>query len=160
MFKLGVEMNITLIFLLSISVLAVWNITLTVLLLTLKKKNSAFFETDKGNIYELLQSAISQNRKVLDQNAKINKDLEKIGDIIKNSFQKSAMIRYNPFKDTGGNQSFSLAVLDLNNNGFIITSIHGREVNRVYSKPVEKGRSTHNLSAEEESALAQAVNKK
>jgi hypothetical protein len=153
-------MDKTLIFFLGFGVLILfWNIFLTLLLISIKNKNKAFFETGKDNIYDLLVTSINQSKKVSARAQKIESDLEKIGDIIRNSFQKMGMVRYNPFKDTGGNQSFSLALLDLDDNGFIITSIHGREVNRVYAKSVEKGKSAHNLSAEEEEALKIAVSK-
>jgi hypothetical protein len=153
-------MDITLIYTLGFAAFVLaWNLVLTLLVIRLKQKNQDFFETDKGNIYDLLVSSINYSKSVEKQNNKIEKDLANIGTIIKNSFQKKGMVRYNPFKDTGGNQSFSLALLDLDNNGFILTSIHGREVNRVYAKNIEKGKSAHNLSAEEKEALTLAVNK-
>jgi hypothetical protein len=100
---------------------------------------------------------IKRNKEITATNTKIQSDLNRIGDIIKDSYQRTGFIRYNPFKDTGGDQSFSLALLDLDNNGYILTSIHGREVNRVYAKQVVKGVSKHNLSAEETEALGRAL---
>jgi hypothetical protein len=70
------------------------------------------------------------------------------------------MVRYNPFNDTGGDQSFSLALLDLRDNGFVITSIHGREVDRIYAKQIDNGKSKHNLSAEEIEAIKEATGAK
>lgn len=153
-------MDKTLIFFLTIGALIVWNAVLTFLIFRSSKKTKQFFETDKGNIYDLLVSSINYSKKVESHSNQIEKELSRIGEIIKNSFQKLAIVRYNPFKDTGGNQSFSLAILDLDNNGFIITSMHSRESSRVYAKPVYKGKSTHNLSAEEIEVLSEAVNKK
>ena len=150
-------MDITLIFFLALGALLIWNVVLTFLFFRNSKKTKQFFETDKGNIYELLVSSINHSKKVEAHSAQIEKELARIGDIIKNSFQKTAIVRYNPFKDTGGNQSFSLAILDLDNNGFIITSMHSRESSRVYAKPVTKGRSTHNLSAEEIEVFSEAI---
>jgi hypothetical protein len=152
-------MDKTLIFFVFVGVIFLWNIILTILLLLTRSKNKKFFETGKDNIYEMLVASINQSKKVSTQSEKIEADLEKIGNIIKNSYQKIGMVRYNPFKDTGGNQSFSLTLLDLEDNGFIITSIHGREVNRVYAKDVTKGKSNHNLSSEEEESLALAMGK-
>lgn len=149
-------MDLTLIFFLAVAFLALWNIVLTVLFVLNRRKTAQFFETDKGNIYDLLVSSINGNKKLDTRSKEIERHLEEIKEILRHSFQRYAMVRYNPFKDTGGNQSFSLALLDLDGNGFVITSIHGREVNRVYAKPVEKGKSLHNLSAEEEEALTLA----
>ena len=71
--------------------------------------------------------------------------------------QKISVVRFNPFGDTGGDQSFSLAVLDAQNSGYVITSIHGREGTRVYIKPVDYGKSKYKLSVEEQQALKQAA---
>ena len=71
--------------------------------------------------------------------------------------QKISIVRFNPFGDTGGDQSFSLAVLDAHDSGYVLTSIHGRQGTRVYVKPVDFGKSKYTLSAEEQQALTQAV---
>jgi hypothetical protein len=70
------------------------------------------------------------------------------------------MVRYNPFRETGGDQSFSMALMDLKNNGIVITSIHGREVDRIYAKEIIEGKSKHNLSAEEIQAIKEAIGAK
>lgn len=70
--------------------------------------------------------------------------------------QKISVVRFNPFGDTGGDQSFALAVLDSHNSGYVITSIHGREGTRIYIKPVDYGKSKYTLSQEEQKALEQA----
>lgn len=71
--------------------------------------------------------------------------------------QKISIVRFNPFGDTGGDQSFVLAVLDAHDSGYVITSIHGREGTRVYVKPVDDGTSKYPLSEEEKQALNQAA---
>ena len=71
--------------------------------------------------------------------------------------QKISIVRFNPFGDTGGDQSFVLAVLDAHNSGYVITSIHGREGTRMYVKPIDYGKSKYPLSEEEKQALAQAT---
>jgi hypothetical protein len=71
--------------------------------------------------------------------------------------QKISVVRFNPFGDTGGDQSFCLAVLDAHNSGYVLSSIHGRQGTRVYVKPVDFGKSKYQLSAEEDKALAQAT---
>lgn len=71
--------------------------------------------------------------------------------------QKISIVRFNPFGDTGGDQSFVLAVLDAHDSGYVITSIHGREGTRVYVKPIDYGKSKYPLSEEEKQALKQAA---
>lgn len=87
---------------------------------------------------------------------KISKELENLKEENKFSVQKVGVIRFNPFKDLGGNQSFSVALLDGNNNGIVITSFYSRDGNRVFGKPIRKGRSQHVLSEEEEKAIERA----
>ena len=71
--------------------------------------------------------------------------------------QKISIVRFNPFGDTGGDQSFSLAVLDAQDSGYVLTSIHGRQGTRVYVKPVDFAKSKYTLSAEEQQSLNQAI---
>jgi len=87
---------------------------------------------------------------------KISEELENLKNEAKFSIQKVGIVRFNPFSEIGGNQSFSIALLDGNNNGFIITSLYTREGNRVYAKPIKDGRSEYLLSKEEKEALTQA----
>ncbi len=72
------------------------------------------------------------------------------------AFQRLGLVRYNPFDDTGGNQSFALAVLDGDEHGFVVSSLHARSGTRVYAKTLTGGRAESALSAEEEEALRQA----
>jgi hypothetical protein len=70
--------------------------------------------------------------------------------------QKVGMVRYNPFDDTGSNQSFALALLDGNANGIILSSLHSRQQTRLYVKEIVAGRSEVALSDEETEALKRA----
>lgn len=74
------------------------------------------------------------------------------------SVQKVGMVRFNPFSEVGGDQSFSVALLDGSNNGIVITSLYIREGNRVYGKPVNNGQSKYQLSDEENKAVEKAIN--
>jgi hypothetical protein len=140
--------------------LLVWVIILSVALFQVNRKNKLFFDDDSKNLRELVTRAINEYRAITQRSAKIEESLDQIAKIINNSYQKLALVRYNPFSDTGSDQTFSLALLDLNNNGFVITSIHGRDLNRVYAKEIVNGKSRHNLSAEEEEAIRRAKGEK
>ena len=76
---------------------------------------------------------------------------------VKGSYQKFGMVNYNAFKGMGGNLSFALALLDLNNTGFILNSVHSREGCYLYIKSVEKGETDIGLGNEEKEALEQAL---
>jgi hypothetical protein len=75
------------------------------------------------------------------------------------SIQKVGLVRFNPFEDTGGNQSFALALTDAQGNGFVISSLHSRTGTRVYAKAIADGRADGALSDEEGEALQQALAK-
>jgi hypothetical protein len=75
------------------------------------------------------------------------------------AIQRVGLIRFNPFNDGGGNFSFTLALLDDYNSGVIITSMYGREQNRIYTKKVEQGKCDVKLTEEEEQAMQKANNK-
>jgi hypothetical protein len=70
--------------------------------------------------------------------------------------QRLGVVRFNPFEDTGSNQSFALALLDDRGDGVVISSLHSRQSTRIYLKPINGGRSETALSEEEARALKQA----
>ena len=70
--------------------------------------------------------------------------------------QKIGLVRFNPFKELGGDHSFSMAILDSHDSGIIITSLHTRDRTRVYMKDIKKGKSSFELSSEEKKALVDA----
>lgn len=87
---------------------------------------------------------------------KLSEELENLKKETKFSIQKVGIVRFNPFLEIGGDQSFSIALLDGNNNGFVITNLYTREGNRTYAKPVKEGQSEYLLSKEEREAMARA----
>lgn len=72
--------------------------------------------------------------------------------------QKIGLVRFNPFKDTGGDQSFVLSLVDGNDTGVIISGLYARSGTRWYAKKVVKGKSIgHDLSDEEKKSLREAA---
>jgi hypothetical protein len=108
-----------------------------------------------------LESTLSQHLKRVEQVDErlthLDSEYKRLEIMTSLSSQKISIVRFNPFGDTGGDQSFSLAVLDAHDSGYVLTSIHGRQGTRVYVKPVDFGKSKYTLSAEEQQALDQAV---
>ena len=72
------------------------------------------------------------------------------------TFQRVGLVRFNPFEETGGNQSFALALLDAQGNGLVLSSLHARSGTRLYAKAIREGRSDAGLSEEETAAIRQA----
>ncbi|MGE5588849.1 MAG: DUF4446 family protein [Clostridia bacterium] len=74
--------------------------------------------------------------------------------------QGLGVVRFNAFQDTGGDQSFALALLDGSGDGVVVSSLYGRNESRVYAKPVEQGSSRYTLTAEEQEAVDQALRRR
>jgi len=109
---------------------------------------------------ENLKEILAQFKDLKEGLEKITKDLENLKEENKFSVQKVGMVRFNPFKDVGGNQSFSIALLDGNDDGMVVTSLYTKEGNRVYGKPIKAGISEYLLSEEEKEAIEYAKRKK
>ncbi|MFN8475888.1 MAG: DUF4446 family protein [Anaerolineae bacterium] len=75
---------------------------------------------------------------------------------VKYCVQYVGVVRFNPYHDTGGDQSFAIAMLDDHSDGLVMTGMHSRNGVRLYAKPVARGRSTYPLSDEERRAIEQA----
>jgi hypothetical protein len=110
------------------------------------------------DLKKVLEKVLSDEEK----NSKDIKDLVKRTDYLQEDgslhVQKIGFIRFNPFKELGGDHSFSLAILDGKDSGVIITSLHTRDRTRVYMKDIKRGKSQLELSVEEKKALLRAQN--
>jgi len=73
------------------------------------------------------------------------------------ALQKVGVVRFNPFQDSGGDQSFAIALLDQSGTGVVLSSLHGRAETRIFAKQVTTGRSKHALSDEEQQAIRAAL---
>ena len=92
--------------------------------------------------------------------ASIEKNKRDIGMLFKNmesTFQKIGIIKYDAFNQMGGQLSFSLVLLDKNNNGFVLNSVHGAEGCYTYTKEIKDGTSEISLGEEEKQALDMAM---
>ncbi|HCC59699.1 MAG: hypothetical protein A2402_02860 [Candidatus Staskawiczbacteria bacterium RIFOXYC1_FULL_37_43] len=115
---------------------------------------------EKGKIKDLkdvLLSHAEKNKKLEDSIEKIFGDVENLRKLSEKSVQNIGVVRFNPFSDMGGNQSFAIALLDNKNNGFVISSLFIKEGNRVYAKAVKDGKSDYLLSNEEKEAIVRAM---
>lgn len=138
--------------------LFVWLFSLTIFFLNL---NSHYNKLTKGITNKGLKSILEN---LLKESSITKKDIEFLKDysnkIQKDGLfhiQKIGLVRFNPFKDTGGNQSFILSLIDGNNTGVIISGLYSRSGTRWYAKKVLEGRGVeYELSDEEKKALEEA----
>lgn len=113
--------------------------------------------TDLKKVLEKVISQEEDNKSKILELGKRTSYLESDG---KMHVQKVALVRFNPFRELGGDHSFSLAILNGDDSGIIITSLHTRDRTRVYMKDVLKGKSNFELSADEKKALVNAQKNK
>jgi hypothetical protein len=122
----------------------------------LKNKNMLNFFKKKEKEPKNLKEVLKQFNDLQDNFEKLSFEFEELKKEHNFSIQKVGIIRFNPFSDVGGDQSFSIALLDGNDNGLVITSFYTRDGNRVYGKPIKRGISKYALSKEEVKAINQA----
>lgn len=139
-----------------------WLGTLTFLLFRVLR---IFDKLTKGVSDKDLKSILEQILSEIKTDKEFSKNLEKKINELKNEelkdIKKVGLIRYNPFSETGGNQSFVLVLLDSSDNGFAITSLHSRDNTRVFAKPVVAGKeSGFEFSKEEIQAILEAKKSK
>lgn len=116
-----------------------------------------FFKKEKKEP-ENLKEILSRFKNLEKNFEKLSQELENLKKESKLSIHKVGIVRFNPFKEVGGDQSFSVAFLDGSDSGTVITSLYSRDGNRVYGKAIKNGKSGHLLSAEEKKAIEKAKN--
>lgn len=113
-------------------------------------KNAKSLEKDIMGLYEdnkLIKASMEKNRK----------DIDNLYRKLESAFQKIGIVKYDAFNQMGGQLSFSLALLDENDNGFIINSVHSAEGCYSYTKVVKNGLCDISLGDEEKKALDMAM---
>lgn len=150
---------------LALAVITVILLTTSIILLvkvgSLTKKYKAFM---KGSDGLTLESTILTRFKEIDilkeESEYISEKLNIACETLITAYQKIGIVKYDAFKEMGGKLSFSLCLLDDENSGFILTSMHTREGCYTYVKEIIKGESFVVLSTEERKALEEAKNKR
>lgn len=124
----------------------------------LYRKYDIFMRGKDAESLEDIIFAMIDDMKKLKSEDRANKDaIRTLSRNVKGSYQKFGMVKYNAFKGMGGNLSFAYAMLDSNNTGFVLNSVHSREGCYLYIKMVEKGETDVLLGSEEKEALEQAL---
>ena len=114
-------------------------------------KNAGSLEDDIISLYEdnkYIKSSIETNRE----------NIKELFDKHKKSFQKMGLVKYDAFKEMGGKLSFTIALMDENNDGFLINSVHSSEGCYSYTKRIKNADSEIPLSNEEKVAVERAIN--
>jgi hypothetical protein len=110
----------------------------------------------KGNLEEVMSMHVGRINEHERRLGSLDRDITVLDRVLQTAIQRVGLVRFNPFEETGGDQSFAIALLDQHDNGVVISSLHNRTETRVYAKPIEGGRSRYPLSDEEQQALNRA----
>ncbi|GEN32775.1 MULTISPECIES: DUF4446 family protein [Aneurinibacillus] len=139
-------------------VLFIWNIILSVKFGRLKKRFRRMAQgTSKDNLEQMLEKLFDRMEALEASQQEVERLTEIMHTKVREQKGRLGIIRFSAFENEGSDLSFSLALVDDNQDGMVMTSIYGRHESRVYAKPVEKGSSLYALSEEERQALAMAV---
>jgi uncharacterized protein DUF4446 len=114
-------------------------------------------DSQGGSLQQLLDSHLGKVIEVGTRMEELSAMYESLETRSRGSLQHVGLVRFNPFEDTGSDQSFAIALLDDRRDGIVLSSLHGRGQTRIFAKPVEGGASTHQLSDEEAQAIRVAV---
>ena len=126
-----------------------------------KKKYKRFLKGSTGeNLESIIYNRFEEIDRLKEDGEEKSKKMQLTTDNLKLAFQKSGIIKYDAFNEMGGKLSFSLALLDAENTGFVINAMHSREGCYTYIKEIIKGESAISLGEEEQKALDKAMENK
>ena len=157
---IGIDPGIILIFVLGVLLIVlVYMIKISMKMSRFIKKYKMFMRGLDGASLERAFAARFNQMDLLEENSRNHmEEIRKIKDVQNITLNKVAIVKYDAFKEMGGKLSFALAMLDKENNGFVMNAIHSSDGCYTYVKEIVKGESYVVLGEEEKEALRQAVN--
>lgn len=137
-----------------LGIITTWLLALTIsLFLLLRFFKRLIRGTKEADLKKVLERVLNAHDKNLRAVRVLEKEIKRLEEEGYLHVQKVGLVRFNPFKEIGGDHSFSLSLLDGTNTGLVITVLHTRERTRIYAKMINKGKSELSLSKEEKMAL-------
>lgn len=141
--------------------LASWVVVLQVRLHRLSSQYARLMTgMDNTNLEGVLNQHVDQVREALSTVSTLKDKTKRMDQTLRHTVQWMGVVRFNPFRNTGGDQSFAWAVVDGYGNGVVLTSLHARENTRVFAKPVHGWESPYSLTEEEKQAIVRAREQK
>ncbi|HOB19656.1 MAG TPA: DUF4446 family protein [Candidatus Atribacteria bacterium] len=126
----------------------------------LKKYKKLMRGADSKSLESMLLNHLDTVQQGMNRMAAIEDELKNQSARMKNCVQHIGIVRYNAFDNMGGDQSFSIAMLDDRGDGFVITSLYGRNTSTTFAKPVKARQSTYPLTDEEKEAIERSYRPK
>lgn len=125
----------------------------------LKKRFERFMSKEDVNLEELLVQYTKKLNVLLQNEKEMQTSIEYMEKVVKNCVQKVGVVRYQAIQNMGADLSYTVALLDENNDGVVFNGIYGRDGCYTYAKPIVEGKSSYNLSDEEVQAIENAIKK-
>lgn len=148
-------------FWIALAIAFVWLVIVSLLLFKyIRHYNKFLGRGEKGKLSSLLEDIFKRGKLEEEKRQELEKQIKNLEKDAQSHIQKLGFLRYNPFSDTGGDQSFVLAFLDNNDTGIVITSLHTRGTTRWYAKRLIKGKSENYKLSEEEKRAVEMARKK
>jgi len=147
----------------AVAVLAIAVIALALRVRKSEKLIRTFYDGTKTKDFETTLLKHIEHTRSIEKNLQELADFsDKVYTLAAKGTHKVGLVRFNPFGDVGGNQSFALALLDREKTGIVLSSLYGRDGTRLYAKPVQGGESLegYGFSDEEKEAVEKASAKK
>lgn len=120
-----------------------------------------FSGKDAKSLETVLHDQLTETRALDQEIQELFEISNRLHELCQKSLHKTNIVRFNPFKEVGGNQSFSVVLLDGKNSGVVLSSLHTREGTRIYAKPVLSGNTDgFPFTEEEKQAITQAIDGK
>lgn len=140
-------------------ILFLWLVILSIVIYNLASHYKKLTKNVSGtNLQTIFEQVLRKQEVLTSENEENKKKITSLEKDARFHFQKFSIVRFNPFKDTGGNQSFAFALLDADGSGMILSNLYARTGSRWYIKTIKTGKSTEiELSKEEEEAIKSAL---
>lgn len=152
---------IELLLLVILGILLLWIATIEYRFIRLTRTLRVLFSGRQGaDLEQVLREYMERMDRTDDTINQFNQRAQVIEERTPFSVSHVGVVRFNPFADKGGDQSFAVAFMDGHHDGVVFTGLHSRSDVRVYAKPIVGGTSTYPLTEEESEAITRALTKK
>jgi Protein of unknown function (DUF4446) len=125
---------------------------------TQSQLDKIFGDVSEGNTAQKLAEYLGTVRSTSVAVGRMREEHDRVVAQMPSVIRHVGLVRFSPFRDTGGDQSFTLALLDGRGDGVVVTALHSRHDSRLYAKPIESGSSPYSLTPEEREAMERALN--
>lgn len=150
-----IDLNV--LFIITVGFIAIAIFALIRLFILDKRLTNLLSGKHANNFEDVIDEFVKTSRRLDERTKLIAQEIDNINDRLAKAIQKVHTIRFNPFRDQGGNQSFATCFMDENGDGLVISSLYSRDKVSVYAKPLKDGKSEYELSQEEKESIDKAI---